>query len=1060
MEGTLSLFNAGTGVEQTPVELPRNAESATTIGVEKPVPFTVGSTLDCHLVIPASGAEPSRCVLTWHRRHCTWVLENQGAAMILVEGQPLGQGSKVPLLVWDATLRIDGNLLRFRRKPAPPKSKGKPVAELTVPPAGIIIGRGDANKDGSETPRLELDPEIISISSKQAEIKRSGGSFILVNHNSSTTGRTIVNGDQNFDEHKLVLGDCIQIPNCDYYTFKFTGDSLRHISSGGNLLGSKLTVDVPGLRILHPLDLEVPKGGFLGIIGGSGQGKSTLMNSLCGIVPATAGHVTVGGRVLKSPREVALAGIGYVPQDDIVHRELRVEDALRFAACLRLKASKQQIHDVLEATMDVLRLTEHRKKIISNLSGGQRKRVSIASELLTSPDFLFLDEPTSGLDPQTERNLMGELSILAQRKRMGIACTTHVLQNCHVMTRLAFISRGRLIFHGSPVEAVRFFLLSGTPDGAAMNRSSSSSASATAGGTSTSSSSTVTIGDSHHEFSEAELLSKISRVYDIAQDTTKPIAEQDKTAQDWEREYKASTFFRPPPVETASDEESKPRPPKRVGALRSLWLLVARQWKLLVSSKLNYLFLAAQSILIGLLIGWVDDDPVLQSFLALIATLWFGCSNGAQQIVAELAIFRRERLAGLGINTYLLSKFSFLTAITCVQAMVLYAMVIGSSHFFHSSQEKDLEQLDKDFTGIVPDKATREFRMAFFDKPVWSILAKGDDSHPEPNTAPAAVAAAAKPAEDDFLVSAEGRFAPSAMENTKLPPLYINPTGLKVTDGDYLLLEKLAWLFRVRENVLDTLKLHPVEVKTGQDLTLLKMENGSISWKTFVMNLIFLRFGSLLAAALVGVSLGLAVSSLVNTPTQAVMWVPLILIPQILFGSFVVIAPEMTNSVLAFSRALPSFNLQRIMDVAHLYGRETPRMTNQTKIPAFFTPPEQDEEVYWTGHPGQETKYTKYKKASDANKSWQNLIVNRDLLGQREKEMVGGDAEPAGMAGEINRQGQEKDTVESREDVITAKGTRYLDLSPARVCATVLGIWAASCYLVALISLRIRQTGR
>ena len=117
--------------------------------------------------------------------------------------------------------------------------------------------------------------------------------------------------------------------------------------------------------------------------------------------------------------------------------------------------------------MDTLRLTEHRRKQIVNLSGGQRKRVSIASELLASPDYIFLDEPTSGLDPQTERSLMGELSVLAQRKRIGVACTTHVLQNCHVMSRLAFISRGRLIFHGKPVDAVRFFLLSGSPEGAA-----------------------------------------------------------------------------------------------------------------------------------------------------------------------------------------------------------------------------------------------------------------------------------------------------------------------------------------------------------------------------------------------------------------------------------------------------------------------------------------------------------------------------------------------------------------------------------------------------------------
>lgn len=1092
MEGTLSILDLKTGGELPPINLPRSHESQAD-GEKKPVAFVVGSASDSDLVVRQdANTDPLRFTFTWHRMRCTWVLENLCSTALWIEGQPLAQGMRMPLVVWEATIRAEGVILKFRRTPARPLFAGSPVTEFTLPP-NLMIGRGETNKDGSNMPRLALDADIRSISSSQAEIKRKGGSIFLVNHNRA--GRTIVNGDQNFDEHKLVLGDCIQIPDCDYYTFKFSGKTLRHIGSGGNLVGSQLTVDVPGARILHPVDLEVPKGGFLGIIGGSGQGKSTLMNSLCGIVPATAGTVTVNGVVLRSPREVARAGIGYVPQDDIVHLELTVEDALIYAARLRLKATQEQIRGVLEATMDVLRLTEHRKKRISKLSGGQRKRVSIASELLTSPDFLFLDEPTSGLDPQTERNLMGELAVLAHRKRMGIACTTHVLQNCHVMTRLVFISRGRLIFHGSPVEAVRFFLLSGTPDGAAMNRSATSSASATAGGTA--SASTITIGDGQHALTEAEMLGKISRVYDIAQDITKPIAEQDKTAQDWEREYRASVFFRaPPPPETKAEKAARPPPPRRVGTLTSLRLLVSRQWKILISSKLNYLFLAAQSLVIGLLIGWVDDDPVLQGFLSLIAALWFGCSNGAQQIVAELPIFRRERLAGLGIHTYLLSKFFFLTLITCIQAIVLYTLVLCSSHYFHDPREPDEEQAATDFTGKVPDKGTREFRMAFFEKP-WSALAEGNDSHPgdeltqaantPPEAAPAAAIDAPRPAasegtptDDRPLTAEEKRKIDEAWEKNKrsndfnlmaddsAPPtapagmtIYVNPSGLHVRDTEYLVLEKLAWFFRIRDNVLNTLRVQPVKLSPDENPVLRRaVENGILSWKTLLGTLVGLRLAALLAAALVGVGLGLAVSSLVKTPTQAMMWVPLILIPQILFGSFVVIVPDMDGPVLAFSRVLPSFNLQRIMDVALVYGREAPRMTNQTKIPAFFTPPEEDEKVKWTGRPAPlNQRQTTYKKASDANKSWQNLIVNRELLGQREKE-INSNAETESTAPASERKGQEKDTVEARDDVLLAKGRRYLDLSPANLCGLVLGAWAISCYLVACLSLRVRQTGR
>jgi ABC-type multidrug transport system ATPase subunit len=967
-----------------------------------------------------------------------------------------------------------------------------------------MIGRGPKNKDESPTPRLELDSEIISISSSQAEIKKSGGVYVLHNHNPSTTGRTIVNGDQNFDEHKLVLGDCIQIPNCDFYTFKFTGDSLRHISPSGNLVGSQLVVDVPGARILHPVDLEVPKGGFLGIIGGSGQGKSTLMNALCGIVPASSGTVKVAGAILRSPREVAKAGIGYVPQDDIVHRELSVEDALSFAARLRLSATREQIRDVVDATMEVLRLTEHRKKCIANLSGGQRKRVSIASELLTSPDFLFLDEPTSGLDPLTENQLMQELQTLAVRKRMGIACTTHVLQTAYILSRLAFISRGRLIFHGSPVEAVRFFLLSGTPDGAASSRTSTDSL---LGASASSTAAASVIGDERHEITDSYLLERVSKIYGVAQDTTRPIPDQDKTAQDWEREYKASVFFKPLPVETEADRNIRPPRTKRVGAIRTLVLLMMRQWKLLISSRLNYLFLAAQSVVIGLLIGWVDDDPVLQSFLSLIATLWFGCSNGAQQIVGELAIFRRERLAGLGIHTYLLSKFVFLTAITCVQAVVLYFFVLGSTHVFHAPREEDPERelLAAEYGGKVPDKATRDFRHGFFDKP--PAASKTQELTPEEKEAQAeqqkflkeeaarqgitveeldrklkAEFESRKAAAEDFDVLGDGGpGAPAggaktdsagavasladAMPEKKPQPqaparVFINPTGLEQTSREYQVLEFLAWLFRMRENVLDHLKIYPVDLRPGESPASVEWQNGIVSWKSFVGTLLLLRFGALLAAAMVGVALGLAVSSLVKTPTQAVMWVPLILIPQILFGAFVVTTPEMDDDVLGFSRSLPSFNLQRIMDVAHIYGRLTPRMTNQTKIPAFFTPPDKDEKVWWKNVEGKEDQVTLYMKASDANKSWQNLIVDRRLLGQREKEKIKPDVDTAASAEPETPTNEIADTVKKRQDVLYSENDAYLDLVPASMCGFVLGGWVLSCYIVAFFSLRHRQTGR
>jgi len=103
-------------------------------------------------------------------------------------------------------------------------------------------------------------------------------------------------------------------------------------------------------------------------------------------------------------------------------------------------------------------------------------------------------------------------------------------------------------------------------------------------------------------------------------------------------------------------------------------VLLERQRNILMADPLNLTFLVAQPLIIGALIGWVAENPVLRMFLGVVATLWFGCSNGAQQIVRELPIFRRERVSGLGVNAYLQSKYLFLSAVTAAQALILYVV--------------------------------------------------------------------------------------------------------------------------------------------------------------------------------------------------------------------------------------------------------------------------------------------------------------------------------------------------------------------------------------------------
>ena len=1074
MEGWLTPYFTNTGRWGAPLLMPRQgARLAQNVSVsEAEGTFSVGSAESCAVVIDAEGWEPEHLRFSWDSRQGTWLVRNISSSPAALDAILLQPGKSEVLKMWEARISFADVSLHFIRRPAAPISGGLPAFEIPLK-RGLVIGRGPAKDTADLRPRLELDRELRGgVSSLQAELEWRGKELYLINRNRVKTAyRTIHNGSQRFDEKKLVIGDCIQIPQCEYYTFKYTGKTLRHVGQGGVLQGESLSVDVKSGRILHEVSLDLPKGYFVGIIGGSGQGKSTLLNSLCGIVPATHGSVRVDGVLLRSPQDVASAGVGYVPQDDIVHKELRVIDALRYAAQLRIRATPAQLDDMLAAIMETLELSEHRDKRIHNLSGGQRKRVSIASELLASPEYLFLDEPTSGLDPQTEKLLMGALAKLARDRLMGVACTTHVLQNCSLMQRLVYISRGRLIFHGLPVQASRFFLQSGRSAGGtrlSVTRSSFGSVSESSVDSDAASSAAGSFGGSDRQAEKKSgddyLLDKISLIYGRAQNTRTPPSAQDKVAEGWAEDYKKSDFFIPPSLPVPQGKTAPPHKSKSgVGMLRGLWVLLSRQSALLASAPLNYCFLLLQACAIGLMVGWVDSSPVLHMFLCVIATLWFGCSNGAQQIVGELAIFRRERLAGLGINTYLVAKFGFWTVITAIQALLLFGVVLVSSHVFHPDRLDDPaaagSPADSDAASeaknearvaemsaaaarlIAMDGASREFTKGFFggqDLRWYRLVEESLDGN-----SPAESKPGGSPA--DFTI--DGLDLPEAGQ---LPAKQVsfNPTGLKLGSGEYRLLERLAWFFRVRPNIENALGVRSVSTQEMEQRKLLGIWEGSVSWRRFMLELVGIRFFALLLAAGVGVGLGLMVSALVQTPTQAVMWVPLILIPQILFGAFVVTIPDMSKGVLQLSRLLPSYNLQRIMDVGLLQGRVITDMTDDSKVPSFKARSPYDVEKVVSA----DGSITNYDRVSEVNESWQNLVVDREKLGQRHPI-------------------EGKSSVSQREDVllkgartepggITLPAERYDNLEPGKIAAAALGGWIGASYLIALISLIRRQTGR
>jgi ABC-type multidrug transport system ATPase subunit/pSer/pThr/pTyr-binding forkhead associated (FHA) protein len=313
----------------------------------------------------------------------------------------------------------------------------------------ILIGR-------LEDCDIVLDsPEV---SRRHATIRQIGDAYTIEDLDSSNG--TFVNNEQ-VRRAELHEGDLIQISK---YRLLFQGGLLvPYQMSGMRLDADNLTKDVKtknGLRrILDNIDLSVLPREFIGLVGGSGAGKSTLLNALIGIRRGT-GEVKLNGYDFYEEYESFRAQIGYVPQSDILHTSLTVEKALDYAARLRLPANLTPDERMrrIEAVLDTVSMNTEsiRKTRISNLSGGQRKRVSIAAELLADPKLIFLDEATSGLDPGLEKKMMHTLRRMADEGRTVILIT-HATDNIVQTDHVAFLSEGKLVYFGPSEEALDFF---------------------------------------------------------------------------------------------------------------------------------------------------------------------------------------------------------------------------------------------------------------------------------------------------------------------------------------------------------------------------------------------------------------------------------------------------------------------------------------------------------------------------------------------------------------------------------------------------------------------------
>ncbi|GIL15511.1 MAG: ABC transporter ATP-binding protein [Chloroflexota bacterium] len=515
-------------------------------------------------------------------------------------------------------------------------------AQLRAPIA-LRLQKPLTNIGSAQTNDLVLHDTFVS--GHHATVQQQGQQHLLTDVGS--TNGTYVNGIRLTPRNPYALhpNDLIQIGS---YQFRYDRRGL----SSSTVLGMRLDgedLQVRGDRelILNHVSVTIEPGKFVCLVGASGAGKSTLLNAISGFKRAQ-GTVWVNGNDLYKQYDTFRARIGYVPQDDILHKNMPVRRALRYAAEMRLPPNTD-IEARIDHVLNVVELKEREANPISKLSGGQRKRASIAVELLAEPGLFFLDEPTSGLDPGLEKKMMKQMRELADSGKT-VVLVTHATQNITLCDYVAFMAKGRLVFFGRPDEAQRFF---GQQDFA-----------------------------------------------DIYQELSADPKNPDRVAQLWEGKFKQSQYFTQyVKISPALHPAQTPPPPARPKPpfWKQWWILTRRQFDLIARDKLTLFILLAVLPIIGFLI-WqiVQPDVLLGSrvdeiaedarytpawdaqtllFIMGLAATLLGIFAASYEIVREQAIFKRERMVNLALAPYILSKVFVLCLFALVQAALFLGIV-------------------------------------------------------------------------------------------------------------------------------------------------------------------------------------------------------------------------------------------------------------------------------------------------------------------------------------------------------------------------------------------------
>jgi len=542
-------------------------------------------------------------------------------------------------------------------------SSGKKV-EIGEAPFHKVAFRGNTMEIGRD-PKCDVPLDFPMVSWRHARLTREGGG-ILVEDLGSRNG-TYVDGVRISAKVLAKPGQEIGLGSFRFQLLEGGGLAQREYYGNVTIEANGIVVHAPnGKRLLDSVSLTVFPSELVALMGPAGAGKTTLLKALNGYTRPLEGKVLFNGSSLYDYYDLFRQQMGYVPQDDIVHPQLTVREALYFSARLRTDLSDTEIEKRTRKVLEDLGIPDKIDTIIGSperktLSGGQRKRVNIALELITDTPVLFLDEPTSGLSSYDAESVVDLLKGLSKAGKT-IITTIHQpsLKVYKQFDNLLMVSRdkgdkpGALVYFGPAYpDSIQFF------------NSPAAGASASA---------------PSQELNPEMLFSGMNTV-----------AESDRT-EIWRKRYEASHYRQ---EFVANRSGKQPVKAKKTGEEESRRQFGLMQWFALIKRNVivkqrdhaQMAILLLQAPLFAALIALVNcplhqdrfDElsqklPIIH-FLMVIAAIWFGCNNAVRDIVGEWTIYKRERMVTLKIIPYVFSKLAVLMVLCIFQCGSMLAIV-------------------------------------------------------------------------------------------------------------------------------------------------------------------------------------------------------------------------------------------------------------------------------------------------------------------------------------------------------------------------------------------------